>query len=185
MRKLTTTLLLSLLLGSPWVSHAALISYELTFGPAGSVDGGSGSFVWDDSSQLISDFTWNFSAGLPSGANPDWSQSASGGTLSQYLFEILTGNDVSPANCNQLGTNCTQQFLESSGLTGLFPSDEMTFILDEENTMSYFLRHQTAGSVTGSLSTRSTEAVPLPTTLALLGIGLLGSGFFRRARKST
>jgi len=98
--------LLVLMGASTNVVHAAPVLYEITFGPNSlDPDGGTGSFVWDDGSRLISNLVWDFGPGhLGSGGVDDslfpWSGSVFNGTQSEWVFEILTDTDVVVEGCS-------------------------------------------------------------------------------------
>lgn len=91
-------------------AHGTPILYDITFGASDPVpSGGTGSFLWDDSQKLISDFVWDFGAGNTGGYDTsafDWGEVVfgPGSTASTYLFEILTGQDVDPTtSCPSCG----------------------------------------------------------------------------------
>ena len=169
---------------SPMAAHAVPIEYQIDFGPAGPLTGGTGGFTWDDDTQLVSNLTWDFGSGLTGGANPNWAEDfGSGlGTLSQFFFEIMTRIDVSPISCTAVGTGCVQGFSSFEGLYG-WPGSQMSFLLDSNNDQTYFISDPDYGSIQGTFSTRLVS-VAEPGTLALLGLGLFGIGVARRRRQS-
>lgn len=167
-------------LALPMAALAAPVTYQITFDAAGPVAGGTGSFTWDETTQLVDALTWDFGAGRTGGANPDWSQDLGGSTLSQFFFEVMTGNDVSPFNCTDVGFRCDTSFGPLSGGFG-WPGISMTFVLDLDNSHTYFVEDTGDASFRGTFSAQVANAVPEPGTLALVALGLAGA--LRRRRQ--
>lgn len=176
--KLTT--LLGVLFG-PINANAVPILYEITFEATDlSPAGGTGSFFWDDSTQLIDTFIWNFD-GLTGGYDTttfDWSETVFAGTASTYLFEILTGQDVDPSSCPNCGFG-RAAFGQPAGrmdFRRLSSGVEYQFFLPDLQTRS------STGLFSVQIASNQPTAAPEPATLLLLGLGLAGLGVARRKR---
>ena len=60
MKKKLLGMVAAALIGSPFVAQAAPVYYDLSFGGnALDADGGTGSFVWDDTTRLLSNLVWD------------------------------------------------------------------------------------------------------------------------------
>ena len=179
--------LLAALLFAPFAASAALLEYKVTFGAnAGDADGGVGGFYWNDSTHLISNLSWDFGGGNSGGIDDtkiNWSFEVFGGTLAEFFFEILTGQDVSPAACSTLLTGCGQSF-DAPEVFG-YPPTSISF---NDVVTTGALQYSINGafpvpSVFGSFSTEfvgQVAQVPLPGTLALIAIAACGYGFSTR-----
>lgn len=181
--KLIGALLTTILL-APVAASAALLEYRINFGANSTdADGGTGSFYWNDSTELISNIAWDFGGGNTGGINDalvDWSADVfGGGTLSEFLFEILTLQDVHGTGCSTLATGCGQGF-DPPQVFG-YPGMRIGFN-DALNTnaQTYNIGFQ---GVIGSFSTElvgEVEEIPLPGTMPLLAIAALAWGVTAR-----
>ena len=166
----------------PATADAAPIRYQINFGAtATDPAGGTGFFFRDDVTELLSDFTWDFGGGNTGGlvdASIDWAAPVFGGTLSNFLFEILTLQDVHPAACSTVLIGCSQGF--NAGQVFGYPGGFFAFE-DQVNTNAQTYFSAATGS-TGSFSTQLAPRVaPEPGTLALLALGMCGA-YARRRR---
>jgi hypothetical protein len=105
----------AVLLASCLSAEASQVLYSVTFDGSGYGEAGTGSFVWDDATQTITEFRWDFGNGLTGGitGNADMTQTAQ--SLLRYL--------VLPQDPNLLGS--TRHF-EGDLLYGSFPNDVAT-----------------------------------------------------------
>ena len=181
----SAALLAGALLLMPANAAAAPIRYQITFGATATEPaGGIGFFFRDDVTGLLSGFSWDFggNTGGIVDASVDWSAPTFGGTLSDFVFEILTLQDVSPAACTDLNNSCSHGF-GGPQLFG-YPGDQI-FFRDQLNTNAqlYVLG---ANGPEGSFSTQLAPrvVVPEPGTLALLALGMCGTRQIRRRRLS-
>lgn len=76
-------------------ASAALISFNLTFDGSGSGTPGTGSFVRDDTTEVISGFNWDFGSGLTGGVN-DFFFTSTG--ISPFLFNTILFNSIFDPN---------------------------------------------------------------------------------------
>jgi hypothetical protein len=162
-------------------ARAVPVDYSLMYSgsTAGSV--GAGSFSWDPATSAFASFNWNFS---PPGLLPspddalmanNWGRSIFGGTLGQFLFEILTGEDVHPAGCSAQSRCTFSSFnITSSSLTSV------EFRSFGGGMSEYVFRNEGSVLFSGMLSLNRALAVSEPLSLSLFGIGLLGLAFRRR-----
>jgi hypothetical protein len=143
--------------------HAAPVLYEITFGP-NSLDpnGGTGSFIWDDSTRLLSNLRWDFGPGpLGSGGVDDnlypWSGPIFSGTQSEWAFEVLTDTDMVVEGCSsgQI-VSCGVIFL-GDFLFGGFSGFE--FHLNNGEQQIYNASVPGFPAVTGTFSTRRITGV--------------------------
>ena len=178
----SAALLAGALLLVPAIAAAAPIGYQINFGAtAAEPAGGTGFFFRDDVTELLSNFTWDFGGSTGGIVDPsvNWSESVFGGTLSNFLFEILTLQDVHPADCSAVSTGCSSSF-NASQLFG-YPGDSIEFS-DQVNTNAQLYVLGNLGPL-GSFSTQlAPTAVPEPGTLALLALGMGARAFARRRR---
>jgi hypothetical protein len=175
----SAAVLLGALVLTPIAAAAAPIKYQIDFGPSVTEPaGGTGFFFWDDVTELLSGFSWEF-AGQPGGivdAAVNWSAPVFGGTKSTFLFEILTLQDVHPEACSGIVLGCGQNF-NASELFG-YPGLMMQFVNATSTNAQLYSFGPLASQ--GSFSVRRAQ-VPEPGTLALLALGI-GSAFARRWR---
>jgi hypothetical protein len=102
--------------------------------------------------------------------------------MGQFLFEILTGEDIHPSGCNA-GTRCTF----TSANVRSDSVDSVEFRALGSGTTEYAFRLGSTILFSGALSIARVVfpevvvAVSEPVTLLLIGAGLLGLAFRRRA----
>jgi hypothetical protein len=181
MKVASLCLLAVLTVVAPIGTHAALLEYELTFGPNDSdPDGGIGFFHWDTSTQLISNLNWDFGGGNTGGVNDataQWDLNVLGASRARFVFEILTLTDVHPTNCTG-ATACSSTFL--IGSVNGFPG--VPFTLGELNNGPFYSYEPTTRGSLGARLVGEVQQAPAPGSLALLAIGLAGLGWARRKK---
>jgi hypothetical protein len=166
------------LIAFPLSASAIPIQYDITFGPNSvDTDGGTGEFMWDATTHLISNFSFNFGGGLAGGVNDavaDFTQPVLGGTFAEFFFEVLTGTDVHPVACNTGAFQCTTHLSPGVGLFGAL--DFLQFV----DTGRLYLFPVAGGDLAiGEFSTR-VATVPEPGAMGLFVLGILCLGVFRR-----
>lgn len=174
MKKLVYIVTILLVLFAAGSAVAVPMQYEISFdGPTA----GTGTFIWDNDTQLMSDFSWSF--GSYSGGVNDllypWDVAVSGGNLSQYLFETLTLEDVHPVTCTSLTTTCS---VSINDIYGDF--DTAYFEIADLNLRRYSFMISNEFAAYGTFTTRLVGTVPAPASFVLLGLGLIGLSFARR-----
>jgi hypothetical protein len=188
---MNTKLLVALAAGflvAPPIAQATPVTYDVTF--AATVgSNGVGSFVWDEYTQVMSDFQWNFAGSSGGVFDSQWAQGAGSdwGSNGQYVFELLTGIDSSPQNCTSYPSDWCQARLGPDAVYGWPVSVgglwELAAALQPDGTTvrSYVITaidHPIWGLITAT----PRASVPEPGTLSLLGLGLAGLGFTRRRK---
>lgn len=166
-------------------AQASLIQYELTLSATPiSPSGGLVRFWWDDSNQLVSDLNWDLGTGLQGGVDDnlfDWSQMGLGGSVSQFLFEILTLTDVASAGCSEMGASCEVAF-DAGELFGF--ANFFSFKVDDNNLLSFNFATNNNGTPASFLGefTQATPANPVsaPAAVSLL---LLVTGYLLARRR--
>jgi hypothetical protein len=162
-------------------AQAVPISYSVAFNGANAGPSGTGSFYWDADTSAFNSFNWNFSPVADTLMANNWRSSIFGGTMGQFLFEILTGEDVHPSGCSATSRCSFSSFnVQSASLTSV---EFRTF---GGGLTEYLFRSRSGLLFSGTLSIgrsiSSGLAVSEPLTLSLLGVGLLGLAFRRRRR---
>lgn len=154
---------------------AVPMQYQINF--SGAV-AGTGSFVWDYDTQLMSNMSWNIGsyAGGVDESTYSWGAEVFGGTQSQFLFEIMTLEDVHPVACSET-SGCGVLI---SNTYGDFDTAYFQVTSDNLRRYSFMIGEQFAASGLFSTSLVGPASVPAPTSLALLGLGLIGFSFARR-----
>jgi hypothetical protein len=180
-RKISGWIAAGLLVGSTAV-HAAPVAYLMSFTPTIGTSG-VGTFSWDAALGVITDFSWNFGDGAFVGGmeNSYGMQDTLGGTRGQFVFEMLSEEDVSPS------FDCTNECLtQGFVITGAAPGDAIQFSLngiDSPGGARYSFRDDLGSLLARGLVTIAPQnAVPEPGALGLVGIGLAACGFARRRK---
>jgi hypothetical protein len=158
-------------------AHAIPMDYTVEYsGSVGSSFGGS--FSWDTGTSAFSDFAWNLSSTPDTLRANNWASVFFGGTMGQFLFEILTGEDVHPSACSA-DSRCT--FTSTRVTSSLVNSVEFRTL--GGGITDYIFRSGANVLYSGTLAvSRVVVLVTEPLTLLLMGAGLLG--FALRQRKS-
>jgi hypothetical protein len=173
MTKMLKTLLLPLvaLAASVMTPSAHAIPMDYTVEYSGSVGSSfNGSFTWDADTSAFSNFAWNLSATPDTLRANNWASAVFGGTMGQFLFEILTGEDVHPSACTA-GSRCS--FTSTRVTSELVNSVEFRTL--GAGLTDYIFRNGTNVLYSGTLSVnRVVMLVSEPVTLLLMGAGLLG-----------
>ena len=161
-------------------AQATLIQYQIDFDGARDGVPGTGSFFWDESTQLISQLSWDF-GGLTGGVDDrqaHWSTLTSVGTKAQFVFEILTLQDVAIADCNSIGGCSTG--LSGSQLYG-FPADGLLELsVSWPGQQTYRFMENSVSVARGNFST-SVVRVSEPSLLLLVSLGLVIYGVARKS----
>ncbi len=161
-------------------ARAIPVDYAVTYG--GDVVGptGIGSFSFDSATSRFSGFNWSFADALS--ADPDtlmannWRLPVFGGTLGNFLLEILTGEDVHPSACSAT-SRCT--FSSGDINSGALTSVEFRSLMP--GMAEYVFRNGSNVVYGGTLSiNRVLLAVSEPLPIVLFGAGLLGFVLTRR-----
>ena len=148
--------------------HANTSEYEIIFDGSIVGNAGVGSFLWDDSTNLISDITWDF-GNLIGGIDDtiiNWSNIVFGDTISSIALENLTQQDVSSVNC--ITVNCA---ISTNGYVsyGSSSATNIIFSTDGLGAQTYAIYDSIAGAfaVQGNFST-SEVTVPESSSIFLL-----------------
>ncbi|MDH3282343.1 MAG: PEP-CTERM sorting domain-containing protein [Gammaproteobacteria bacterium] len=196
MKNKTLKLAALLLAIGPMSAQAVPTVYQITFGPTVVTPaGGTGSFAWDSSTQLISDLMWDFGPGMMGSLDDtlfDWTAPIDGGTTAQYLFEILTGEDTHPNVCGACPFSFATDGFPATGGRLAFKSD--VFNVRTFEVMLNLEGAAVAGEFSVSRLSDPTmppdnsegppvSSIPEPATLGLLGLGLVGLLLVRRRKR--
>lgn len=159
---------------TPQIAQAAPIPYTMIFDGSGGGDPGTGGFNWDDSTQVMTDLTWDFGAGRTGGLTPEVS--------SAFLFNRILNNGVEDPATIGYGLGPI-----SISLIPPFPSDSALFCwglssifcgVPTSGTASYMF--EDSGRLFTGYVTNAPTAVPEPGTFALVAIA---AAFIVRQRK--
>jgi hypothetical protein len=161
---------------------AVPMSYSVAYSGTTVGPSGTGSFSWDADTSSFNAFNWNFSPVADTLMANSWRSSIFGGTMGQFLFEILTGEDVHPSACS---ANSRCSFSSFNVQSGSLSSVEFRTL--GAGLTEYVFRNGSNVLFSGMLSiARATApaapglAVSEPLSLALIGVGLLGLAVRRR-----
>ena len=165
----------------PIAASAVPVKYDLVFEAA---TPGSGSFLWDADSGSISDFGWDFGAGVSGSLRNgiDWLAPVFGSTRGRFFFELITGENAHPAGCDGIDA-CGASYLGNDVIG--FPSLVASF--SRNNPLFDFARYFFLGPDSHILSgnviaTRAPVSVPEAGTLVMLTLGLLALLVVSRVR---
>jgi hypothetical protein len=173
---------LALAVLTPMAASAVPVEYDLVFEAS---TPGSGSFHWDEDTGTISDFGWDFGAGVTGALRNeiDWRVPVFGSTRGRYFFELITGENAHPAGCDGIDV-CSASFLSSDVLG--FPSVLANFSRDNQlfDSARYFFLGSDSRILSGALiATRAPASVPEAGTLGMLMLGFLALwAVYARAR---
>jgi hypothetical protein len=156
-------------------ARAVPMDYSVVYNGTSIGPASTGSFSWDPETSAFSNFTWNFSSTADTLMANNWRTSIFGGTMGQFLFEILTGEDVHPAGCSA-GARCS--FSSANIRSSLLTSVEFRTL--SPGMSEYLFRNGASVLFSGTLSVTRVLAVSEPLTVCLIGIGLLGLSLRRR-----
>lgn len=170
---------------------AAPINYSIAFDGSGSGPGGSGAFTYDDSTNQMTGFSWDFGGGQTGGVLDSYF--ASHPSTTSFFFDRILWNLTD--NPLTIGFG----FLPTSpDVFGPFGEDDTNFCWGVASSpwclmpnlgismASYYFKDidETGGSsVYKGYMTVSINGVPEPTSLALLLAGLPLAGWMRSRRR--
>lgn len=162
---------------------AAPVKYDLVFEAS---TPGIGSFSWDEDAGRISDFGWDFGAGVTGSLRNEinWLAPVFGSTRGRFFFELITGEDTHPSGCDRIDA-CGASY-SSSEIIG-FPSLLASFSRNNQlfDTARYFFLGSDSRILSGNLiATRAAVSVPEAGMLAMLTLGLLSLLIASRAYSS-
>jgi hypothetical protein len=174
---------LALAVLTPMAAFAVPVKYDLVFEAA---TPGSGAFVWDEGTDTISDFSWDFGAGVTGALRNeiDWRAPVFGSTRGRFFFELITGENVHPSGCDVIDA-CGASFLSPEVLG--FPSVLASFSRNNQlfETARYFFLGSDSRIMSGNLiATRGAVSVPEGGTLVMMLLGLLALCRLRKHRLS-
>jgi hypothetical protein len=157
-------------------AHAIPMDYTVSYSGSSVGPGFNGSFSWDSTTSAFTNFNWNLSAIPDSLSANNWRSLIFGGTMGQFLFEILTGEDVHPSTCSAT-SRCT--FTSAKVTSGLVNSVEFRTL--GTGVTEYSFRNGSTILYSGTLSVSHVVLlVSEPFTLLLMGAGLLALALSRR-----
>jgi hypothetical protein len=160
--------------------QAVPVDYSVAYDGSKIGPAGTGSFAWDSVTSQFSNFNWNFGGSTDTLMANNWRSSIFGGTMGQFLFEILSGEDVHPAACS---ANSRCSFSTGNLTSSLLTSAEFRTIAP--GMTEYLFRNGANILFNGTLSVTRILATPAqavtePFTLSLMGAALLGLALRRR-----
>jgi hypothetical protein len=155
-------------------AQAMSIKYDVTYSDVG-FGAGTGEFFWDGGTTAMTGFVWDFGAGQTGGLlDTILAGILFSGTVGAGLFELITGQDVSP----DIPTIGGIRFGGGFTPTTSFPANAIIF----DATSKYRIENGAGVSPVGSV-TATVASVPEPGTLGLALIGLAGLGFSRKRKQ--
>jgi hypothetical protein len=162
-------------------THAIPLDYTVSYSGSNVGSAFAGSFSWDSDTSAFTHFNWGLSAIPDSLSANNWRSLIFGGTMGQFLFEILTGEDVHPTACSTT-SRCT--FTSAKVTSNLVNSVEFRTL--GNGITEYSFRNGSNILYAGTLAvSRVVLLVTEPFTLLLIGAGLLGLAISRRKSNPT
>ena len=170
-------------------AHAASETYAVTFA-ATSGQNGTGSFVWDDSSKLMSGFSWTFASGSGTFSDAALAKTiyspGSARSVGALLYHLMVDPQQYWLSTNGLLSASqgyfNQSFIGASGaISGTYPPDMLSFGYAKNAAAATFTMLDLSPSYTVLNSgTVSAAAVPEPASVTML---LAGLGVILAARR--
>jgi len=152
----------------PIIGSASVPQLDLTFTATTVAGGGGQIFLYAGDSDFVGAHSFNLSIG---GTN-----SGGSGTVTGRAWGGTTNN---PLTFSPL--LATTGPLTGSTFSALVPGSYVPTVSPYSLSIGVAINRTTAGTTTGDLNL----SVPEPASMTLFGLGLLGTGFFRRRRQAT
>jgi hypothetical protein len=156
-------------------AHAIPVNFSVAYDGSRVGGAGTGAFTFDVATSQLTNFSFTFGDVTGSLPNMDLSFPIGGAPFANFVFEILSGQDISPVPCG-ITTNCGANFIAVSQLVQF-----AMFNRTIGNALAgYEFRDSARALVFAGML--SVQQVPEPAGLALIGLGLLGMGLLRKRR---